>query len=77
MPGGYLALLGEVAAPRMAQPGGRNFAHWIYCCSGEKLAGVHLTMMPNPNGPKDSPPLIAQDFLTPAECRQMNIHSAG
>jgi hypothetical protein len=77
MRGGYLALMNEVTAPAWAEPGGRNVAHWIYCCSGEKLAGVHLTMIPNPNRPRISPPLIAQDFLTPAEASQLHINSAG
>ncbi len=76
MPGGYLALMNRVTAPAWAEPGGRNVAHWIYCCSGAKLAGVHLTMIPNPNRLKNSPPLIAEDLLTAAERQQMHLTSA-
>jgi hypothetical protein len=72
MPGGYLALVSQLLAPAQT-----NAAHWIYCCCDSERAGVHLTMIPNPNGPQTSPPLIAEDFLTTAERQQMNVNSAG
>jgi hypothetical protein len=76
MPGGYLALMNRVTAPAWDLPGDRNVAHWIYCCDGE-VAGVHLTMIPNPNKPRISPPLIAQDLLSAAERQQLNTSNAG
>jgi hypothetical protein len=76
MPGGYLAYMNDVTAPAWAHPSGRKVAHWIYCYDGERC-GVHLTMIPNPHLPRTSPPLIAQDLLTTAERRQLNITSAG
>ena len=75
MPGGYLALMNQVTAPAWAL-GDLNVAHWIYCCDG-KVAGAHLTMIPNPNKPRISPPLIAQDFLNATERQQLNVSSAG
>jgi hypothetical protein len=77
MPGGYLALVSQLIAPAQTLPGGRNAAHWIYCCCDSERAGVHLTMLPNPNRPQTSPPLIAPDFLTAAERQQLNMSSVG
>ena len=76
MPGGYLALMNAVTAPAYARPGYLNVAHWVYCCDGLR-AGAHLTMIPNPNRPRISPSLIAQDFLSAVERRQLNMTNLG
>lgn len=75
LPQGYLALLNQVTLPAYAasNAGGRHVAHWMYCTDGRR-DGVHLTLIPNTvNRAWQIQPIIAQDFLSPDERRQMGM----
>jgi hypothetical protein len=73
---GYMKLLDELTRPALNVPGGRNVAHWIYCSNGER-AGVHLTLIPNPQGLYKEVVVLAQDLLTLQECQQVGLAPAG
>jgi hypothetical protein len=76
MEGGYLRLINDLSGAAVNSPGGKNVIHWIYCYNGSRAA-AHISLLSNPQAPSHVPTVIAQDFLTAEERRQVGLPPAG
>jgi hypothetical protein len=74
--GGYLRLITDISGPAINAPGGKNVVHWIYCYNGRQAA-AHVSLLSNPQAPSRVPAVVAQDFLTAEERRQVGLPPAG